>query len=183
MTLQNPLTRLASGISIRKAGTNDAAKLAAIGRMTFVETFAHANTKEDMQQYVSKAFTEKQLLQELAEPGTTFLMAFERDRLAGYAKLRSSHNPTELKDHKALELQRIYARKFYQGKKVGKQLMEYSVDVAKAMGFDTLWLGVWEYNPRAIAFYEKWGFEKFGEQTFTLGFDVQTDILMKKRIE
>ncbi|GCC51617.1 N-acetyltransferase [Chryseotalea sanaruensis] len=183
MTLQNPLTLLASGINIRKAGANDAAKLAAIGKMTFAETFAHANTKEDMQQYVSKAFTEKQLLIELEEPGTIFLMAFERDRLAGYAKLRSSKNPSGLNSNKALELQRIYARQSYQGKKVGKQLMEYSLEMAKAMGFDTLWLGVWEYNPRAIAFYEKWGFEKFGEQSFTLGYDTQTDILMKKRIE
>lgn len=183
MILQNPLTRLASGISIRKAGASDAAKLAAIGRMTFVETFAHANTKEDMQQYMSKAFTEKQLLAELAEPGSTFLMAFDRDRLAGYAKLRTSQNPAELKNNKALELQRIYARKSYQGKNVGKQLMEYGLEMAKAMGFDTLWLGVWEYNPRAIAFYEKWGFEKFGEQSFTLGYDTQTDILMKMRVE
>lgn len=183
MTLQNQLTRLTTGISIRKAGTGDAAKLAAIGRMTFVETFAHTNTKEDMHQYVSKAFTEKQLLKELAEPGSTFLMAFERDRLAGYAKLRSSQNPANLKNAKALELQRIYARQSYQGKKIGKQLMEYSLEMAKAMGFDTLWLGVWEYNPKAIAFYEKWGFEKFGQQTFTLGYDVQTDVLMKKRID
>lgn len=183
MTLQNPLTLLTTGISIRKAGTKDAAKLAAIGRMTFIETFAEVNTKEDMHQYVSKAFTEKQLLTELAEPGTTFLMAFERGRLAGYAKLRSSKNPVELKGHKALELQRIYARRSYQGKKIGKQLMEYSLELGKAMGFDTLWLGVWEYNPKAIAFYEKWGFEKFGAQSFTLGFDVQTDILMKKKID
>lgn len=182
MILQKPLIRLATGISIRKASANDAAKLAAIGRMTFVETFAEVNTKEDMHQYVSKAFTEKQLLIELAEPGSTFLMAFERDRLAGYAKLRSSQNPKELSDNKALELQRIYARKSYQGKKVGQQLMEYSLDMAKAMGYDTLWLGVWEYNPKAITFYEQWGFEKFGKQTFTLGYDVQTDILMKKKI-
>lgn len=179
MTLHNPLTLL-TGTMIRKAGKNDAAKLAAIGRMTFIETFADTNTKEDMHQYVSKAFTEKQILKEMEEPGTTFLMAYDRERLAGYAKLRSSQCPEELKGKKALEIQRLYARRSYQGKKVGKELMEYSLEMARALGYEIVWLGVWEYNPRAIAFYEKWGFEKFGEQTFLLGYDAQTDLLMKK---
>jgi ribosomal protein S18 acetylase RimI-like enzyme len=54
---------------------------------------------------------------------------------------------------------------------------------AKEHGHDRVWLGVWELNARAIAFYEKWGFEKFGEHVFMLGTDPQTDFMMRKKLE
>jgi len=54
--------------------------------------------------------------------------------------------------------------------------------IAAKEGFKTVWLGVWEHNPKAIAFYEKWGFEKFGAHSFMLGTDAQTDLLMKKNL-
>jgi diamine N-acetyltransferase len=61
--------------------------------------------------------------------------------------------------------------------------MQSCLDYIQQQGCDTVWLGVWEHNPRAIAFYEKWGFEKFGAHDFLLGTDLQTDILMKKKLK
>ena len=81
-----------------------------------------------------------------------------------------------------IEIERIYASKAYLGKHVGKTLMEACLKLAKQGGHNVVWLGVWEHNPRAIAFYEKWGFEKFGSHSFLLGNDLQTDLLMKKNL-
>jgi ribosomal protein S18 acetylase RimI-like enzyme len=90
--------------------------------------------------------------------------------------------PAGLNSTKTIEIERIYSTQEYIGKKAGKSLMEACLDVAREQDCETIWLGVWEHNPRAIAFYEKWGFEKFGSHPFLLGTDLQTDLLMKKNL-
>ena len=45
-----------------------------------------------------------------------------------------------------------------------------------------VWLGVWEFNPRAIRFYTRHGFKKVGDHKFVLGNDAQNDWLMAKLI-
>ena len=85
-------------------------------------------------------------------------------------------------DEKALEIERIYAVREYIGKNVGKVLLDDCLQWAKQQGSTVVWLGVWEHNPRAIAFYKKWGFEKFGEHKFVLGTDSQIDWLMKREL-
>jgi ribosomal protein S18 acetylase RimI-like enzyme len=181
MTFSDTL-KILNTITIRKATLADVSKLAAIGRMTFVETFADTNTKEDMTNYVQKAFNREQVKSELLDEKNVFLLAYDRNTLAGYAKLRSGHEPDELCEEKPIEIQRIYVRQSFIEKKIGKHVMEECLKIAKKGKYETIWLGVWEYNPRAIRFYENWGFKKFSKHTFLLGFDEQTDILMKKKV-
>lgn len=181
MALFNSLSFL-STVGIRKATLEDARRLAALSRMTFVEAFGESNTQEDMQLYVQKAFNPGQIRSELADPANTFFLAFEKGNLVAYAKLRTGHTPEEIKNENAIEIERFYVRKSMIGKNVSKPLMKACINFAKERNFETVWLGVWEYNPRAIHFYEKWGFEKFGTHIFTLGYDEQTDLLMKKKL-
>jgi GNAT superfamily N-acetyltransferase len=77
---------------------------------------------------------------------------------------------------------RIYAEQSAIGKGVGAALMQYSIDLGREKGMKWIWLGVWEHNHRAIAFYTKWGFEKFGDHPFVLGADVQTDWWMRRKL-
>ncbi|HTE12726.1 MAG TPA: GNAT family N-acetyltransferase, partial [Chitinophagaceae bacterium] len=88
----------------------------------------------------------------------------------------------ELEDAEAIEIGRIYAVQKTIGLGVGKALMQACIGIAKEKNKQLIWLGVWERNQRAISFYSKFGFEKFGEHDFVLGNDVQTDWLMKKII-
>jgi ribosomal protein S18 acetylase RimI-like enzyme len=60
--------------------------------------------------------------------------------------------------------------------------MKACLDEAERAGCDLVWLGVWERNPRAIAFYHKWGFEQVGTQTFQLGDDMQSDWIMSRLV-
>ena len=61
-------------------------------------------------------------------------------------------------------------------------MIDECINIARQKNKQMIWLGVWKQNPRAIAFYEKNGFEIFGEQDFILGKDVQQDWLMKRSL-
>jgi ribosomal protein S18 acetylase RimI-like enzyme len=170
------------GISVRTCNHKDVDVLVSLGIKTFRDTFDEYNRPDDMIRYISTTFTKKNIEQELKEPGTIYFLAMDRRKAAGYAKLRSSEVPPELDATSAIELQRLYAHRDYIGKRVGHLLMSACLIYAKKKGAKTVWLGVWERNVRAITFYEKNGFTKFGEKTFMLGNDAQTDWLMKKDI-
>ena len=115
-------------------------------------------------------------------PQNVFLTAFMDNELVGYAKLSTSENPPELENTAAIEIGRIYAAQKTIGLGVGKSLMLECISAAAKKNKQVIWLGVWEHNQRAISFYSKFGFEKFGEHDFVLGNDIQTDWLMKKTI-
>lgn len=169
-------------IVIRIAEAKDAEMIADLSRQTFHDSFAEFNTAENMQKFFDQQFTRTELIREVTAPGNVFLLAYHDDTIAGYVRMREHNNPPELKNDNAMELARIYAIQTSIGKGVGSQLMQTCLDVAKQRGRDTIWLGVWEHNQRAIDFYKKWGFEKFSEHDFILGDDVQTDWLMKRKL-
>ena len=169
-------------ITIRFASEADAELIADLSRQTFYESFAPFNTKENMDKFMDGQFTRQKLIGEVSEPWHIFFLAYIDDRPVGYEKMRQSSVPLELVNHSCIEIARIYSVQKTIGKGVGKKLMQTANDIAIKKGKDTIWLGVWEKNLRAIDFYIKWGFEKFGEQKFVLGDDVQTDWLMKKSV-
>ena len=84
-----------------------------------------------------------------------------------------------LKDEKAFEIERIYVLKEFLGKQVGQALYNKALQLAKDRKATYLWLGVWENNARALAFYKKNELVEFDKHIFVLGEDKQTDILMK----
>jgi diamine N-acetyltransferase len=168
-------------ITIREATNADAALIAQLSRETFYEAFAPDNRKEDMDKFMNEQFTMEALMQEVGAPGNIFLLAYIGDEAAGYTRLRENSDEL-LGDKPAIEIARIYAATRMIGKGVGKELMQASIDYAKALQKEIVWLGVWENNQRAIQFYRKFGFEKFGEHDFVLGNDVQKDWLMKKEL-
>lgn len=171
-----------AGYRIRTADRNDLDLLRELGIRAFTDTFGQYNTAENMKLYVEKSFSREQLEMEISDPAAVFLLAYDGDAVAGYVRLRKKENPEGLNSVNALEIERLYAAPEYIGKQAGRILMEASIQYAVENGFDTIWLGVWEKNARAIRFYEKHGFEKFGEHVFMLGNDAQTDWLMKKTI-
>ena len=170
-------------ISIRLATTKDAERIADLSRKTFKETFASDNSRENMDKFLNEQFTKGRLMMEVGEPENIFLLAYLDDELAGYAKLRDGNRPDPLKDIPCLEIARLYVLEEMMGHGVGKQLMRNALDIAEELDKKMVWLGVWEKNKRAIDFYTKFGFEKFGDWDFLLGDDVQNDWLMKKELE
>ena len=169
-------------ITVKRVTLTDIAALQKIGRQTFEETFSDSNSEENMATYLEKSFTAKKLMAELQDPNSEFYFALSDEEVIGYLKINFGASQTEVQDHKAMEIERIYASKAYHGKGVGQVLYDKAIEVAKAKKADYVWLGVWEENPRAIRFYEKNGFVSFDKHIFTLGDDEQTDIMMRLRL-
>lgn len=169
-------------IRIFTANRSYAEQLSKLGAETFYEWFTEGNNPEDVQKYVEEAFNLAQIKKELEEPGTVFMLAQEDDQIAGYMKLRVS-NEVSFPGKRCLELHRLYITRDFIRKKVGSIFMKHAIGYATTNGFDILWLGVWEKNARALAFYKKWGFEQFSAHTFMLGNDAQTDLMMKLEVK
>lgn len=169
-------------LTVRHATIHDAALIADISRQTFYETFAPLNSKKNMELFMKVQFTRARLMQEVGLRENIFLLAYNNNEVAGYAKLRDTRHPQSLKSKNALEIARLYAMSNMIGKGVGKLLMQKSLEIAKEKGKDTVWLGVWKENKKAIDFYTAWGFDIFDECDFILGHDLQKDWLMKKEL-
>ncbi|MBT8142646.1 MAG: GNAT family N-acetyltransferase [Gammaproteobacteria bacterium] len=167
-------------MTLRQLNLSDLSTLQELGKRTFLETFGDSNSDADMQEYLSKAFTETTLKNEMLDPESKFFFAETDAETCGYLKINWGKAQTEESRKDALEIERIYVLSAYQGYKIGKQLFHYAIDLAKQREFSQVWLGVWEKNTKAIEFYKRQGFEIFDTHTFTLGSDAQTDYLMSK---
>jgi len=171
-----------SELTLRNATIDDANLLTELGSRTFSEAFAADNTKRNMEEYLNAAFNPAQQLAELSDPNTHIKIA-EKDGVAvGYSMLRSSVAPNEITGEEPIELVRLYVSQGTIGSGVGAELMGECVRHSRELGFKTLWLGVWENNFRAQAFYRKWGFVEVGTHIFQLGDDPQRDFLMQKNL-
>lgn len=165
-------------VVIRPARLSDAASLAAIAEQTFRETFAVDNSPENIDLHCVQKFGARVQGEEISDPRMVTLLAEIAGELAGFAQLRLAHAAPGVKGDRPAELHRLYVSGRWHGRGVADELMR-AVDAAAAdAGSDCLWLGVWERNPRAIAFYRKCGFSVVGDHVFLLGQDPQRDLIM-----
>lgn len=169
-------------INIRQISVDDILSLQKIGSETFKETFSSSNTEENLKVYLDSAFTVNKLMTELDNPFSAFYFAELENVIIGYLKLNFGNAQTELKDNKAVEIERIYVLKEFHGMKVGQLIYEKAIEIARLNNAEYVWLGVWEENPRAIRFYKKNGFVEFDKHIFKMGNEDQTDIMMKKEL-
>lgn len=154
-----------------------------IALRTFQQTFAHENTPDDFNQYVSQAFSPETLSALLTDPTYHAWFAMEGDQPIGYVALRDIPSPyAVIKSKKPIMLERIYVDQAHQSKGFGQSMMAFCLEQAKHLGGDAVWLGVWEHNETAQRFYKKQGFKRVGEHEFWLGNSCQTDWLMMRRV-
>lgn len=106
-------------IEIRKVTLSDLDELQSIARQTFFETFADVNSQSDMQKYSDENLSLDKLKSEWLIPDSEFYFASLHNKVIGYLKLNFGQAQTELKDLKALEIERIYVLKEFYGKKSG----------------------------------------------------------------
>jgi ribosomal protein S18 acetylase RimI-like enzyme len=163
---------------IRPGRDEDASALAVFAERSFRDAFGTQNHPADLDLYLTKAYGERQQSAELRDPQVTTLVAEIDRQLAGFAQLRTGRPPDYVRGSNPIELWRFYVGRPWHGLGVAQGLMRAALDAARAQGADTLWLGVWEHNPRAQAFYRKCGFVDVGQQGFLLGTDTQTDRVM-----
>jgi ribosomal protein S18 acetylase RimI-like enzyme len=170
-------------VSIRRGRPEDAAALAAFAARSFASTYEAYNTPEDMRNYLASAYGVEQQTRELTDPAMITLIAESERGLRGYVQLRRKSAPPCVTHDAPVEIYRFYVDASAHGTGVAQQLMAEVESAARDLGGRHLWLGVWERNDRARAFYEKSGFADVGTQIFQLGSDKQTDRVLVKQVE
>jgi uncharacterized Fe-S cluster protein YjdI/ribosomal protein S18 acetylase RimI-like enzyme len=164
--------------SIRPGIAGDALELARFGERAFREAFTADNRPENVEAYVGDTYSAARQLADLADAERVTLVVEVESSLIAYAQLRAGTPPSCVTGPDPVELLRFYVDRRWHGRGVAQALMAEALAAARARSAETVWLGVWERNPRAIAFYAKSGFRDVGSQPFMLGADRQTDRIM-----
>lgn len=165
---------------LRLATEADAASLAVLAERTFRDTFADANDPDDLERHCAQSYGEALQLEELRDPSRTTVLSVDDGVLVGFLQLRwSSHTPS-VTATAPVEIQRLYVSRDRLGTGIAQALMNEALRLARERQADRVWLGVWERNPRAIAFYGKYGFVEVGEHVFLLGRDPQRDLILAR---
>ncbi|MFK7885748.1 MAG: GNAT family N-acetyltransferase [Gammaproteobacteria bacterium] len=166
---------------IRHAVAADAESLATLARASFVEAFGAQNQPEHLAAHCDNSFSASKQAQEIVDPARVTVLAQMGAALVGYVQVLS-HSPNENVDaEQPAEVCRLYVLSAWHGRGVAQALMQEVLRVTAHA--DVLWLGVWEENPRGIAFYKKYGFEVVGRQIFDVGSDPQHDFVMAVSLE
>ncbi|MFY1825586.1 N-acetyltransferase family protein [Myxococcus fulvus] len=165
-------------VIIRPATLADAATLTDLGARTFRDTFAAENTPENVDAFLASHYSPALQEAELREPRSLYLLAEVDGVPAGFALLCDGAREACVQARHPINLSRLYVDRAFLGAKVGAALMRRCVDEARTRNHDVLWLGVWERNTRARAFYARWGFIEVGEMRFVLGTDPQRDLVL-----
>jgi ribosomal protein S18 acetylase RimI-like enzyme len=170
--------------TLQRMTVTDVQRLREISIETFQDTFGAQNTVENMADYLAEAYTIEKLTRELNDAESFFYFVLLDGEIAGYLKLNIGDAQSENMGPDSLEVERIYVRRAFQRRGLGRVFIEEAIKVAVEAGKRVVWLGVWEHNPNAIAFYEKMNFRKTGaSHDFYMATDRQTDILMVRDLE
>ncbi len=167
-------------IAYRDARPEDGPALDAMAREIWIATFGHSAPPADIAAYVGHAYgPDGALLRDLADPAVHFHLAVEGDRIVGYAKLTQPWLVEAATLENALQLSQLYVAADHHGRGVAHALMDWTIAEARSRGAPALFLTVWENNPRARRFYDRYGFVHVGDYAFHTGTQVDRDEVMR----
>ncbi|WP_096200245.1 GNAT family N-acetyltransferase [Bacillus sp. FJAT-45350] len=169
-------------VKIKECNLEDLQILQEISVETFNDTFKEQNTAESMKAYIERAFNLKQLEKELSNISSEFFFVYVNNEIAGYIKLNINDAQSEEMGEEALEIERVYIKSRHQKHGLGKYLLNVAIKIAMKRNKKKIWLGVWEKNENAIAFYKKMGFAQTGARSFYMGDEEQIDFIMTKTL-
>mgnify|MGYP005828571397 FL=1 len=169
-------------ISIKECTLEDLLILQKISYETFNETFKDQNSPDNMNAYMERAFNLNQLEKELTNNSSEFCFIYFHNEIVGYLKVNTDGAQSEEMGDESLEIERIYIKNKFQKHGLGKHLLSKAMELAMEHNKQKIWLGVWEKNENAIAFYKKMGFVQTGAHSFYMGDEEQTDFIMEKTL-
>jgi hypothetical protein len=166
-------------LDIRQANDGDASSIIELAQKTFVETYGETNKKENVELYMATMFSMDKICAEIRGDAERFYIAFNNGTPVGFTKMRSDRHARGLDGKRAIEIERIYVLKDFQGLKVGKELLDKCKSVASEEDYKIIWLQVWQRNSKAVQFYQKGGFVIYETATFQFGDEVHQDYVMR----
>ena len=173
---------LSEAMTIRRATLADVPTLSTFGRRVFGQTFAADNDPDHLRAYLDATYLEARQREEVADASIETLLLEDHGELIAFAQLRETAAGDGVTGAAPIELWRFYVDASWHGRGVATTLMRAVEEAGRARQARTLWLGVWERNLRAQAFYRKHGFQVVGAQTFMIGPDPQRDLIMARTL-
>ena len=167
---------------LRRAGPDDALKLALLGQATFLTAFAHDHPGDALVAHCCDQHSESRYASWAMDPEKALWIIETRlGAPIGYAMMTAPELDIEVPPG-GLELKRIYALAGWQNAGLGRLLVEAVITEARARGADRLYLCVYEVNEGARRFYGRMGFKRIGTQQFMVGATSFTDHIMARDI-
>ena len=169
------------GINIRPAVSGDENALGTVGAATFLESYSETIPGADLVSHCQTQHAPSVYKAYIAsnDPNYACWLAEYSGTQApiGYAVTTSVEAPT-VGQPGDIELKRIYVFSKYQGTGTGRELMLRALAHARDIGAKRMLLGTYDQNHRAVAFYERAGFQKVGERKFQVGGQLFNDVVM-----
>ena len=153
-------------ITIKIATTEDAALLSQVGKVTIMQSHGHSAPEKDMHSYRDDNFSLDSIKKELSDSNNLYYILYYDKKVAGYSKIILNSPNQNITDKNITMLERLYVLEEFHNLKLGFELLQYNINIAKSNGQIGIWLNVWVENKRAINFYKKIGFTVSGEYSF-----------------
>lgn len=169
--------------TIRRATLDDAEPLARLAESTFRDAFAAGNRPADVDLHCARSFSATIQSREIHDPNTVTIVAELDGELIAFAQVLLQSPKPCVDAKRPSELRRFYVSEEWHGRGIAQEVLSEVLTRTARGGSDALWLGVWERNSKAMAFYRKCGFTVVGEHVFHLGEDPQRDLVMAIEME
>jgi ribosomal protein S18 acetylase RimI-like enzyme len=170
-------------VTYRTPCADEATALAALGRETFCETFAHLYQAEDLNAFLEQVYAPASLAADLANPNRLFQVAEDDGKLIGYCKLgldvSLDYDPA---GRHVIELKQLYLMPGHHGTGIAAHLMDWALAAAERLGADDMILSVWSGNDRAQRFYKRYGFDWVADTYFMVGEHRDDEFLYLKKL-
>lgn len=146
----------------------DIKELVKVARTTFLEAHEKSASRKDLDVYLEKHYTEKALQEDINDPKTIYRIIQQEGNIVGFSKIILDHPHPDVKNTNVTKMERVYVLEAFHGKRLGPELFNLNLKIAKEHHQCGIWLYTWTGNHRAIAFYEKKGFEIIGHHDFKI---------------
>jgi diamine N-acetyltransferase len=167
--------------TVRRAASSDAETLAALGAMTFSETFGHLYPAEDLQAFLTSSHSPEAWRRTLDDSQRAVWIATDSETTPmGFIVVGACKLPIDNREPTAGEILQLYVLAKYHNLRLGSRLMDLGLEWLAEQGRTPLYIGVWSQNQSAQRFYARYGFEKVGEYGFPVGKTIDREFILSR---
>jgi ribosomal protein S18 acetylase RimI-like enzyme len=161
---------------IRPLRREEAPRLSAFLRETFMATYAHCSSAANVADFLERQYQPALQSAELADPRLHSRVLIADGDWAGVAQLRVVE---DVDGERRGFVSRFYFRAAYQGRGLAQQMLAHLIEIGRRENISALRLSAWKRAPQALRFYEKAGFRAIATADFVVGDEVLEDWLME----
>ncbi|MBS0476056.1 MAG: GNAT family N-acetyltransferase, partial [Proteobacteria bacterium] len=159
-----------SEVTLRAAQSADIPALSRLATDAFIAKFGHLYSAEDLAAFLDQVLSQQGIAGDYADPDQIYRLAEVDGTMIGFCKIGLKPCcPEYARGKRAMELKQLYTAAGATGQGIGARLMDWAMAELAARGADEVQLSVYSENFGAHRFYDRYGFSKVADITFTVG--------------